>query len=212
VRNSFIRSFELVQKIAKHTETEVMEEYLKMRWKEFEPSLGDLPTGEDAIAKMRLVCMAQMNAGPISAAFPSLPKDDADVLCTETSRTGCLGQSYSLEQRWRCGARGVGGGIGKCTSAPRRKVNLRAFTAANPPSEGFGDEWDFDTMNVLLDRWAYSHVQFLRKRFLETTGDKGEKELDNKGFFALFAELQDMPKAEKKVPAVPIRLRPQCRP
>lgn len=50
-------------------------------------------------------------------------------------------------------------------------------------------------MNVLLDRWAYSHVQFLRKRFLEATGDKGEKELDKKGFFKLFAELQDMPKA-----------------
>eukprot|EP00929_Paragymnodinium_shiwhaense_P097776 TRINITY_DN59371_c0_g1_i1.p1 TRINITY_DN59371_c0_g1~~TRINITY_DN59371_c0_g1_i1.p1 ORF type:complete len:2293 (+),score=533.78 TRINITY_DN59371_c0_g1_i1:227-7105(+) len=85
--------------------------------------------------------------------------------------------------------------MGNCSSAPRLKVNLRAFIAANPPSDGSGDGWYFDTMNVLLDRWAYSHVQFLRKKFLEATGDKGEKELDKKGFFKLFAELQDMPKA-----------------
>lgn len=85
--------------------------------------------------------------------------------------------------------------MGNCSSAPRLKANLRAFIAANPPTDGYGDDWYFDTMNVLLDRWAYSHVQFLRKRFLEATGDRGEKELDKKGFFKLFGELQDMPKA-----------------
>jgi len=74
-------------------------------------------------------------------------------------------------------------------------MNLRSFIAANPSSDGYGDEWYFDTMNGLLDRWAYSHVQFLRKRFQEATGGKGEKELDKKGFFKLFAELQEMPKA-----------------
>eukprot|EP00429_Kryptoperidinium_foliaceum_P036408 CAMPEP_0176166284 /NCGR_PEP_ID=MMETSP0120_2-20121206/85042_1 /TAXON_ID=160619 /ORGANISM="Kryptoperidinium foliaceum, Strain CCMP 1326" /LENGTH=828 /DNA_ID=CAMNT_0017503817 /DNA_START=67 /DNA_END=2549 /DNA_ORIENTATION=+ len=85
--------------------------------------------------------------------------------------------------------------MGNCSSAPRMKVNLRSFMAPNPSAEGCGDDWYFDTMNLLLDRWAYSHVQFLRKRFLEATGGKGEKELDKKGFFKLFAELQDMPKA-----------------
>lgn len=88
--------------------------------------------------------------------------------------------------------------MGNCSSAPRLKalnVNLRAFIAANPPTEGYGDEWYFDTMNVLLDRWAYSHVQFLRKKFLEATSEKGEKEVDKKGFFKLFGQLQDMPKA-----------------
>lgn len=86
--------------------------------------------------------------------------------------------------------------MGNCSSAPRFKaLNLRAFIAANPSAEGYGDEWYFDTMNVLLDRWAYSHVQFLRKKFLEATGDKGEKEVDKKGFFKLFGQLQDMPKA-----------------
>eukprot|EP00406_Dinophysis_acuminata_P037047 CAMPEP_0179363030 /NCGR_PEP_ID=MMETSP0797-20121207/81318_1 /TAXON_ID=47934 /ORGANISM="Dinophysis acuminata, Strain DAEP01" /LENGTH=126 /DNA_ID=CAMNT_0021078475 /DNA_START=25 /DNA_END=401 /DNA_ORIENTATION=- len=85
--------------------------------------------------------------------------------------------------------------MGNCSSAPRLKMNLRAFIAANPPADGYGEEWYFDTMNVLLDRWAHSHVQFLRKKFLEATGDKAEKELDKKGFFKLFAELQDMPKA-----------------
>mmetsp|Transcript_48065 Transcript_48065/g.112321 ORF Transcript_48065/g.112321 Transcript_48065/m.112321 type:complete len:2082 (-) Transcript_48065:260-6505(-) len=85
--------------------------------------------------------------------------------------------------------------MGNCSSAPRLKVNLKAFIAANPPSEACGEEWYFDTMNAVLDRWAYSHVQFLKKKFVEATGDKSEKELDKKGFFKLFAELQDMPKA-----------------
>jgi len=74
-------------------------------------------------------------------------------------------------------------------------MNFKALIAANPTSEGYGDGWYVDTMNVLLDRWAYSHVQFLRKKFLEATGDKGETELDKRGFFKLFAELQDMPTA-----------------
>merc|ERR1719326_641786 len=53
VLNSFLRSFEFVQQIAKQTETEVFEEYLRMRWEEHSPSLGPLPTGDDAIAQMR---------------------------------------------------------------------------------------------------------------------------------------------------------------
>eukprot|EP00931_Biecheleriopsis_adriatica_P059602 TRINITY_DN35688_c0_g1_i2.p1 TRINITY_DN35688_c0_g1~~TRINITY_DN35688_c0_g1_i2.p1 ORF type:complete len:2117 (+),score=462.65 TRINITY_DN35688_c0_g1_i2:173-6523(+) len=84
--------------------------------------------------------------------------------------------------------------MGTCSSAPRLNVSLRTFMASNRPAEGLGEDWYFDTMNVLLDRWAHSHVQFLRKKFLEATGD-GEKELDKKGFFSLFAELQDMPKS-----------------
>lgn len=85
--------------------------------------------------------------------------------------------------------------MGNCSSAPRLKVNLRSLITASPNTDGYGDEWYFETMNVLLDRWTNSHVQFLRKKFLEATGDKGEKELDKKGFFKLFSELQDMPKA-----------------
>merc|ERR1719277_746063 len=62
VLNSFLRSFEFVEKIATQTETQVMEEYLKIRWDEHTPSMGSVPIGECAITKMRLLCMAQMNA------------------------------------------------------------------------------------------------------------------------------------------------------
>merc|ERR1712113_1287199 len=62
VLSSFLHSFEFVKQITQKTETEVMEEYLKARWSEHEPSVGPAPSGEEAIAKMRLLCMAQMNA------------------------------------------------------------------------------------------------------------------------------------------------------
>jgi len=95
VLNSFLRSFEFVQKIATSTETEVMEEYLKVRWVEHVPSVGPLPTGDCAVAQMRLLCMGQMNAGLVLKDFSQLLEEDREVLCTEMSRTGCLGQSYS---------------------------------------------------------------------------------------------------------------------
>ncbi|CAJ1373950.1 unnamed protein product [Effrenium voratum] len=81
--------------------------------------------------------------------------------------------------------------MGTCTSTPRLHPTLRGFMASRP-ADALGEEWYFDTMNLLLDRWGPSHVQFLRKKFLEATGD-GEEELDKMGFFRLFAELQDMP-------------------
>ena len=57
-----------------------------------------------------------------------------------------------------------------------------------------GEDW-FDTMKLLLDRWAPSHVQFLRKKFLEAGG---EEELDKKGFYSLFGELQELKSIEKR--------------
>jgi hypothetical protein len=95
VLNSFLRSFEFVNRIADQNETEVNEEYLKMRWKEWTPSLGPLPTGDGSISLMRLVCMAQANAKPILNGFKELSKQDRDVLNLEMSRTGCVDQSYS---------------------------------------------------------------------------------------------------------------------
>jgi hypothetical protein len=95
VLNSFLRSFEFIEKIATSTETEVMEEYLKVRWLECIPSQGPLPSGDSAIAKMRLLCMAQMNANQILKGFDELSEEDMTVLNLEMSRTGCLGQSYS---------------------------------------------------------------------------------------------------------------------
>merc|ERR1719181_570618 len=43
VLNSFLKSFAYVHHLADKTETQVMEEYLKMRWGEHSPSLGPLP-------------------------------------------------------------------------------------------------------------------------------------------------------------------------
>lgn len=97
VLNSFLRSFEFVEKVANETETEVMEQYLKMRWSEqsAQLSLGPVPTGDDAITKMRLLCMAQMKASSVLAAWESLDEDDKQVLSVEMSLTGCAGQSFS---------------------------------------------------------------------------------------------------------------------
>jgi len=95
VLNSFLRSFEFVGKIATQTETEVMEEYLKMRWSENIPPVGPVPTGDSAVAKMRLLCMAQMNASAVLRDFADLTEEDSDTLNVEMARTGCVGQSFS---------------------------------------------------------------------------------------------------------------------
>lgn len=95
VLNSFLRSFEFVQKITDHTESEVMEEYLQMRWSESDAKIGPVPKGDSAVAKMRLLCMAQMNARPILKAFNELSDDDKEILSTEMARTGCMGQTFS---------------------------------------------------------------------------------------------------------------------
>jgi hypothetical protein len=95
VLNSFLRSFGFVEEIAHKTETQVMEEYLKMRWQEHTPDLGPVPTGECAIAQMRLICMAQTNSMKVLAGFDDLSPDDKDVLSAEMARTGCIGQSFN---------------------------------------------------------------------------------------------------------------------
>jgi len=96
VLNSFLRSFKFVEQIAVQTETEVMETYLKYRWTDFKPSLGELPTGPTAITVMRLLCMAQANGQDVVEAFTrDVPAEDRAVLSMEMSRTGCVGQSYS---------------------------------------------------------------------------------------------------------------------
>jgi len=95
VLNSFLQSFEFIHAIAKRSETEVMENYLKTRWAEHQPSAGPVPTGESAIAKMRLLCMAQMNAMPVLRAFDELQEEEQQVLSVEMGRSGCMTQSYS---------------------------------------------------------------------------------------------------------------------
>jgi len=95
VLNSFLRSLGFVEQLAHQSETEVMEAYLKMRWTEHEPSLGEIPTGDEAIAKMRLVCMAQMNSTKVLKGFDELNADDKEILAVEMARSGCMCQAYS---------------------------------------------------------------------------------------------------------------------
>mmetsp|Transcript_58348 Transcript_58348/g.130381 ORF Transcript_58348/g.130381 Transcript_58348/m.130381 type:complete len:869 (-) Transcript_58348:114-2720(-) len=95
VLNSFLRSFEFVERLCVETETEVNEDYLKTRWVEQQPSRGPSPTGPAAVAKMRILCMSQSNAPKILDAFEALPREDQSVLAQEMSRTGVQGQSYS---------------------------------------------------------------------------------------------------------------------
>jgi len=97
VLNSFLRSFAYVHQLAHRTETEVMEEYLKMRWNEHTPPLGPLPKGDSCVALMRLVCMAQANAVRVVDGFGLLQPDDKEVLSAEMALTGCMGQSYSSD-------------------------------------------------------------------------------------------------------------------
>jgi len=97
VLNSFLRSFEFVEKIAAQTETQVMEEYLQMRWTENVPSMGPVPIGDSSIAKMRLLCMAQMTALTVLKEFDSLGDEDRETLSSEMARSGCVGQSFSSQ-------------------------------------------------------------------------------------------------------------------
>mmetsp|Transcript_17245 Transcript_17245/g.38756 ORF Transcript_17245/g.38756 Transcript_17245/m.38756 type:complete len:864 (-) Transcript_17245:30-2621(-) len=97
VLNSFLRSFEFVERLGASTETTVMEQYLKVRWDEQTPARGAPPTGASGIAKMRLLCMAQSNAPAILDAFEELSRPDHEVLCREMARTGCDRQNYSEE-------------------------------------------------------------------------------------------------------------------
>jgi len=97
VLNSFLHSFEFVETVAVNTETETMERYLKERWAAHEPSLGPVPSGDGAVARMRLACMAQTNAARILEAFESIDEGYRDILSREMARSGCRDQAYSSD-------------------------------------------------------------------------------------------------------------------
>jgi len=91
---SFIRSFPLVQRLSDLSQTELMEQCLCDWW----PSeLGPVPTGHDAVAKMRLVVQAQSEQvqREVMASFQHLVPTERHVLALEMARTGIDGQSYS---------------------------------------------------------------------------------------------------------------------
>mmetsp|Transcript_57230 Transcript_57230/g.134227 ORF Transcript_57230/g.134227 Transcript_57230/m.134227 type:complete len:868 (-) Transcript_57230:156-2759(-) len=137
VLNSFLRSFEFVERLCVETETEVNEDYLKTRWVEQQPSRGASPTGPTAVAKMRILCMSQSNAAKILDAFEALPREDQSVLAEEMSRTGVQGQSYSANlvpkevyqnARGPCFLLYYGPALlqGLCGDSPSRRLKLLA--------------------------------------------------------------------------------------
>eukprot|EP00913_Durusdinium_trenchii_P020200 g18979.t2 len=70
VLNSFLQSFKFIEGITSQSETEVMEKYLKYRWSDHVPSLGQPPVGPHSIAAMRLLCMAQANGRAVCGNGP----------------------------------------------------------------------------------------------------------------------------------------------
>jgi len=95
VLKSFMESVKYIQQLADRTETEVMESYLKDRWRNAQPPVGPLPSGPEALVKTRLLCMAQGMAGQVLEAFDKLSEADRMVLSVEMARTGTENQSFS---------------------------------------------------------------------------------------------------------------------
>jgi hypothetical protein len=100
VLNQFLLSFNIVQNIGLPgaTETQVYEDYLAWRWESHKPSLGPAPQGKSAIARMRLVTMAQGDSAAVLQAFDSLPVPDQDVLCDELSNVDIWNQSWARQE------------------------------------------------------------------------------------------------------------------
>jgi len=98
VLSSFLSSFSIVADLGNaQSETTVSENYLRWRWEMHKPSLGPPPSGVGAIAKMRLVIMAQGNSKMILDSFNKLSDADRRTLSEELARTGCEGQRYKTD-------------------------------------------------------------------------------------------------------------------
>lgn len=90
---SFLWSIPFLGKLVGSTETEVVEMYLKARWKMLAPGLN-CPKDTDAVARMRLAIMAQSDVN-VDAAFQAIPDADRRCLATELARTARFGQRFS---------------------------------------------------------------------------------------------------------------------
>jgi len=93
---SFISSFGIVNELALKSEVSIFEEYLLQQWAAIE-GIGPTPTGETAIALMRLVVQVQQDhlQKKLVAAFHELNSDDLAVLASEMAFTSVANQSYS---------------------------------------------------------------------------------------------------------------------
>lgn len=90
---SFLWSMPFLGKLVDMTETAVVESYLKERWRMLNPEIP-LPTGNSAIARMRLAVMVQEVESTLQA-FDELSSMEMTVLSEELARTGVKEQYYS---------------------------------------------------------------------------------------------------------------------
>jgi len=111
VLGQFLESFSVVQEISTKSETVVLENYLKDCWTRHVPDLGSPPSGAGAVAKMRLVLMAQGDSLEILSQFSSLSLDDRAVLSQEMACTGCKGQQFAIDDLTGMSTRGKGPAI-----------------------------------------------------------------------------------------------------
>jgi len=93
VLTSFLWSIPFLGKLETMTETAVVEQYLKARWRVLSPETP-CPQDASAIAALRIAVMAQSDEGSVEA-YKSLPLSDRQCLALELARTGCAGQRYS---------------------------------------------------------------------------------------------------------------------
>jgi len=100
VLKQFLDSLSIVQTLGTdQSETDVYEKYLAWRWGCHSPKLGPVPTGEGAVALMRLVIMAQGDSQEVIDRFHQLPAEDKTVLAQELAITGCKGQRYLTDEK-----------------------------------------------------------------------------------------------------------------
>jgi len=89
---SFLWSMPFLGRLSSQSETAVVEDYLENRWKLAMPS-APVPTDSMAIARMRLLVMAQGKNGVVEA-FDTLPRKAQDILATELQRTAIRSQHF----------------------------------------------------------------------------------------------------------------------
>jgi len=93
---SFLRSIPFVQGLHKKSETAVLEDYLRWRWRQQDP-VPPMISGAGTVAQLRLIAMAQKSEARVLEAYRSLPAADKAILHEELARTGCKGQNFSLD-------------------------------------------------------------------------------------------------------------------
>jgi len=130
VLTNFVESFPVVWQLGPKTETEVYEDYLAWRWGRL--NLGDAPTGDFALAKMRLVVMSQGDVNSVLQSFSELPPYDQEILGEELALTGCADQSFASRP-----------------SKPRGPAILIYYGPALMQKAGSSDP--FNTMRVLAE-------------------------------------------------------------